>query len=303
MGKRSTSAPDPLSARPRGGSRVGGLRAFGWRAVVLAVAAVIGGCSVQAAEPPKGPVAAGDQGDSVEADPSALPAVLESLHPSAAQRAELLALRDELEDRLEPLADAGRELALGVASAARRCNADMPVLESATTWAVRAGDQARPTLLDAIDRLHAILTPAQRKALADRLLGREQESQSTEPTDEGARAFGDTMDLSVGQMFRLLTRALALRSALEERIAPWREKARSALAAFPDDHFVIREHAIAEVPAVAIGTRFLRDALGTIFPILEPEQCVALAGLIEQAVEEEERRARRRDSAGGVRPD
>ena len=277
----------------RASDRVLSLRSMGspWqtslRPFVLGTALAFGtGCGASTGPPATtAPVATQATAEPSAAAPAELPAILEALGPSSAQRVELLALRDRLTPELESLQDAGLELALTVAKAARRCDGNLVALEGAASWAVAAGEQARGTVLDAIDELHRILSPAQRKALADRLLGKEKESKTESSTDSGARSLGDALDLSVGQMLTILVRAQALASALEERIEPWRPRLKKTLEAFADEHFAIREHEIAEVPVVALATDFLRDALRTLLPILEREQCEALAGLIQEAVD------------------
>jgi len=262
-----------------------------WIAVAGAVAlAFVAGCSGAAGPPAK--AASGEQAQAVATaqapaeDPSALPEALEALQPSEHQRAQLLALRDDLTERVEPAADAGREFALAVAQAARRCDPRILALETAASWAVVQGEQARGAVLDGIDRLHHILTPEQRQALVDRLLGDEQQSRSQKPTEAGAKSLGDELGLSLGQMLKLVERALALRSDIEDRIEPWREKLRAALVAFPKDDFSARSFAASEMPVVALVTRFVRDGLRSMLPILDSEQCKALGEFIQKAVEE-----------------
>jgi hypothetical protein len=220
-------------------------------------------------------------------DPSELPGILEELHPTAKQRRELLALRAEIEPRLEPMADAGRDFALAGAKAASQCNPNSMALADAASWAVETGEQVRGDVLDGIDKLHRILTREQREALVARLLGDAKETKPKEDTDDGARSLGDALHLSIGQVFTLLERAGALRSAIEDKIDPWLGRAKKALLAFPDDDFAIRKYDIAEVPAVELAARFVRDAFRSMLPILDREQCKALGGFIKEAVEEQ----------------
>jgi hypothetical protein len=241
---------------------------------VFVVLALVGasGCGAATAPPVAAPTAAVADARATATAPARegrieLPALLESLRPTPAQRRALLAL-------------AG-------AQAATRCDANAMALTDAAEFAVIAGEQVRGDVLDGIDRLHAILTAEQRKALVARLLGDAQQTDDRRSTDDGARSLGDALHLSLGQMFTLLTRAGALRSAIEERIEPWRVKAKNALLAFPNDDFAIRNYGIAEVPAVELATRFVRDAFRTMLPILDREQCKALGGFIREAVEKQ----------------
>jgi hypothetical protein len=189
-----------------------------------------------------------------------------------------------MKSRLEPVGDAAGEYGLALAKVARQCDSDGRALEDAASWVVVVGEDLRGSVLDAIDRVHRILTPAQRSAVAKRILSRQQERDSEQNTDEGARSIGGELDLSVGQLMSLLVRAQLLRSALEERLEPWKVKYKRALRAFPDADFAIRDHPIAQVPAAAIATRAVRDGVRMLLPILEPEQCVILADFIEEAV-------------------
>ena len=213
-----------------------------------------------------------------------LPAALEELRPGAEQREALLALASELAARVAPLVDAGRDFGHAVALAAARCKGDSMGLDSEASFAVTMGEQTREGVLDAIDRLHRILTHRQRKALASRLLGDEKASREKKRGDARARDLGDELDLSIGQMLRLLVRAGALRDAFEERIEPWRDRLREALEAFPSDDFAIRDQPIAKAPVVAVATQLVRDAMRVLLPVLEPEQCKVLGSFIDDMI-------------------
>ena len=220
-------------------------------------------------------------------DGSELPGILEDLHPTPKQRGELLALRAEIEPRLEPMADAGRDFALAGAQAALHCDPNSMALADAASWAIETGEQVRGDVLDGIDKLHRILTSEQRKALVARLLGDAKETKPKEDTDDGARSLGDALHLSIGQVFTLLARAGALRSAIEDKIDPWVGRAKKALRDFPDESFAIRNYDIAEVPAVELAAHFVRDAFRSMLPILDRDQCTALGGFIKEAVEKQ----------------
>jgi Spy/CpxP family protein refolding chaperone len=220
-------------------------------------------------------------------DASRLPTMLEALQLSAAQRRQLLALRDELKPRLEPMLDAGLDFARAGAKAATACNPNSMALADSASWAVDTGEQVRGDVLDGIDKLHHILTRQQRKALVDRLLGNAQQANPKGETDDGARSLGDSLNLSLSQIVTMVARANALRGAIEDRIEPWVGKAKNALLGFPEDNFAIRKYAIAEIPAVELATRFVRDAFRTMLPILDREQCKALGGFISDAIEKQ----------------
>lgn len=258
--------------------------------LVLAAASSCSATRPQIITSPDQPPALQQEANASDGRP--VPRVLRGLGLSAGQRGELRRLREKLKPRLAPMGDAAEEYALALAKVARQCDPDGKALEDAGSWAVVVGQDVRGAALDAIDGVHAILTPAQREALSRRLLGKEEQRDDEERTDEDARSLGGKLDLSVGQLMSLLVRAQLLRSALEERTDPWRVQYRRALRAFPAEDFSIRDQAIAEVPAVAIATRFVRDAVRMLLPILEPDQCVALADLIEDEVRKSRERQR-----------
>lgn len=253
---------------------------FAW---LVLTAALVSGCAPRVAHEATGAELAANAA-AADDDPTRLPASLEELELDAGQRRQLLALRESLKDRLEPVKDAGRDLTLAIATTARRCDGNTMALDDAISWAVRVGDGERDAILDAIDELHRILTPAQRRALVKHLLFREEESRREDGTEDGARSLGDVLDLSFSQLLTVLSRGAALKDELEDRLNPWRDKLKVALEAFLEDEFAIRDHAIARVPAFALATRFVRDAVRTLLPILEPEQCQALAAFIEEEV-------------------
>ncbi len=254
-------------------------RTLRWTALVLALVAA-SGCSA-GTPPPEAPSPVVAE----KKDRHRLPATLEALELDPSQRQQILALREQLRQRLWPMEDAATELALALARTARRCDGDVRALEDAGSWVVRTGEQMRGVVLDAIDELHRILRPTQRKALARQLLDAEERSKTEDRSGASTRSVDDVLDLSLGQMFAVLLRAQALRRANEQRLAPWRPRLKNAITAFADDDFAVRDHDIAEVPAVAMAVELLQEAAATLLPILEPEQCQALGDLIEQAVE------------------
>lgn len=213
-----------------------------------------------------------------------LPSSLASLELDDHQRAQAVEMLDELKRDVEPLRTATRDLALAFARSARRCKRDSPFIEMEASFAVTVGEQTRGSVLEAINRLHAILTPAQRKALVQRLLGeddsRDEEKESRD--DDRARDIGSDLDLSIGQMMIMLVRVRAVQSAIDERIEPWREHYRDALIAFEGSVFDVREQAIAKAPIVEIATDLARDAFRVLIPVLEPPQCEVLATMIKE---------------------
>jgi Spy/CpxP family protein refolding chaperone len=265
-----------------------GRMALGLLLLATSVAAGCAGGPGQIATPDESPQATSQ---ALPADDGEeLPEALQDLELSPSQRERVVALSIKLQTRLTPLMEAGRELMLVTAKAVSRCDADSLGLDAASSWTVTSGEQVRGAVLDAIDELHAILTPAQRKILSERLLDRSENARTQRNQQRGARGgaskLSAAVDLSVGQILVVLTRALALRSSFEERMDPWRREVDRALRAFPEDDFSIRDHEFAQVPAVALLTTFVREALRTLLPVLEPEQCKALGAAIVEAARE-----------------
>jgi hypothetical protein len=191
-----------------------------------------------------------------------------------------------LEDDLEPAQTATADFARALARAARRCRQDSPFIAMEASHTITVGEQTRGKVLDAINRLHAVLTPAQRRTFARRLLGDEQDAEQSRDDRDASRtrSIGGDLDLSVGQMLSILLRVRKLRDDFEDKAAPWRDRYVRAVRAFEKSDFDVRDHAIAEVPLVAIMTEFARDAFRVLIPLLKPEQCEALARIIEEKV-------------------
>ena len=204
-----------------------------------------------------------------------LPAALDMLELDAVQRPQVVALMAKSRTTIEPLVDAGREMLRSVAGAVRRCKGTSPFVEMDASSAIAEGDHLRGRLLDAINQLHAILTPAQRKALANHLL--EAKARDPQRDEDRARSLGDELDLSVGQMVTALLAMRQLERQLKPELKRWRKRYRDALKAFARDDFNARKQAIAELPAIALATRTMRHALRMLVPMLKPQQCAAAA--------------------------
>lgn len=220
------------------------------------------------------------------AEPRELPSLLEELDLGTSQRDQILSLFDEVKRDLTPLVDSGREFGRALSVAARQCKGDSPFIEMQASSTAAVGEQIREPVLDAIQRLHGILTPAQRRALSRRLLGADQPDERERKNDTRTRSLGIDLDLSVGQMLSMLLRVQALRESFQERAEPWRLRYRSALRAFARDDFDVRRHPIAEAPLVALATTFVRDALRVLMPVLEPAQCETLGRFIADKVDD-----------------
>jgi hypothetical protein len=258
-----------------------------WLASMGMICALALGCAVPKTTTSTTPAAPAATAAAAEED-KPLPPMLEALKLSAAQRREILALREQLKRDLEPIIDAGRDFASAVAVAARTCKPDSPFIPMEAEYTVRVGEQVRGRLLDAVDKFHRILTPAQRQELSKSLLAAadRSEDERDDRDDSRTRSIGDELDLSVSQTVALLVRVQALRSSFEEKVAPWRDHYDSAIVAFARDDFEARKQPIAEAPVVELATGIVRDGLRVLIPVLEPKQCDALGRFISDKIEE-----------------
>lgn len=267
---------------------------------LIATTAALSGCagnggSSMVAEAPDDAVEAVDEpGMDAEAQgDKPLPPQIEELGLSDAQRADILALRDDLERDIAPLVDSGRDLLDAVTVAVRRCRGDSPMMKMRASNLIATGEQVRPRAIDAVNRFHRILTPEQRLAVSQRLLDREERSRERSGDDTRTRSVGEGLGLSLGQIVQMLIRLQTVRASVEEEIEPWRERYRDALEAFAEDDFDMRKHPIAEAPALEIVVRAGGDALRLLVPLLEPEQCVSIADMMEERMKERRRQTPR----------
>jgi Spy/CpxP family protein refolding chaperone len=247
--------------------------------VTLLALAPLAGCSTMAGSPPP-------EVPDGEEKKDRLPDQLEELRLSAEQRAQIRALLDQLKLDLEPVTEASKHLGRAIAVAARECKGASPFVDAEASATVAAGEQARPAVLASIQRLHRILTPAQRKTLSRRLLDDESSRKKDRSERDRSRAesLGGDLDLSVGQMFELLMMAQLLRSDFEDQTEPWRARYRKAVKAFAHDDFDIHEQRVAEAPLAKLGTDLVKDALKLLIPVLEPPQCKELGRMIDDAL-------------------
>jgi Spy/CpxP family protein refolding chaperone len=278
------------------------LRAHALALTLVTAGVPLVGCSTSASQVIVTPATA--QGERwterADDDDERLPRALEALDLSDEQQRQVRALGEQLKRQLEPMRDAGFRYGHAVATTVRRCKGKSMVLDDAASWLVVVGEQSRGPLLDAIDRLHAILTPAQRRLLVQRLQRKaeerdaERDAERERAADRGTRSLGDEVDLSFGQTLRLLAQARALQANAEERLDPWRSRLERAVKAFGNDDFRARDHAVAEAPLVREVTVLVAKAARTMLPILEQEQCKVLGERLEQKVSEAEAEAEAR---------
>ncbi|MFT3763965.1 MAG: Spy/CpxP family protein refolding chaperone [Minicystis sp.] len=248
---------------------------------------LVTGCAASSSPPPPSPSQPAAAPAPKESAASELPPVLRDLDLTPAQEAEILKIRADLQRDLEPLMRAAGDLGRSVAGAARQCKGDTPFVEADAARLVRMGEEVRGDVLDAVQRFHRLLTPAQRRKLSDRLLEADDWAKRERRNESRSRSLAPALDLSMMQTMAMLVKARVLWSTFADRAEPWRLHYETAIAHFARDDFDARHEAVAEVPIVALSTEFLRTGLRFLIPILEPQQCEALGRLIDEKLDEQ----------------
>jgi hypothetical protein len=206
---------------------------------------------------------------------------------------------EETKRSVRPVKGAAEGLADAMISNLKRCRNDSTSMNMRADRVVSTAELAREPILDAINELHATLTPTQRRRLVDHLLDEERSSTRRERKDDGedrAQSVGVDFDLSWGQIGAILIRLRKLQSVYEDRAAPWIARYREALRAFAEPDFDIRRQAIAEIPIVRLAVDAVTDGFRVLVPLLEPDQCRAIGNHLAKELAEAKERARRNDS-------
>lgn len=252
----------------------------------------LGGCAATpppASAPPPSPSAA--PASAGANDPNELPPALRDLDITPAQQAEIARIRVDLTRNAEPLVSAASEMGRSVAGAARQCKGDTPFVEADAARVIRAGEELRGDVLDAVQKLHKVLTPAQRQKLSTRLLEGDEWAKRERRNESRTKTLGPALDLSFSQTMQMLVKARVLWTTFADKAEPWRAHYKAAVANFARDDFDARREPVAEAPAVALTTEFVRTGMKFLIPILEKPQCEALANLIDQKLDEQAARA------------
>jgi hypothetical protein len=235
----------------------------------ILVAIALAGCA------PKGPPVA-----PVYAEAEDGPRFAPWLKLTPEQRPKVAGIVEEVKGAVEPVGLAAEGLAEGLVSTLRRCRNDSTLLSLRADAVVSAGELARSRILRAVNELHAILTPEQRRRLVHHLLDEERASSQDdrqETTDDRTESIGADVDLSWGQIGSILIRVRKLQSVYEDKAEPWLAHYRHAVRAFAKPAFDIRKHEIAEAPVFRMLADLVTDAFRLIVPLLEPEQCKMLS--------------------------
>ena len=228
---------------------------------------------------------------------AALPPSLRDLDLSPAQVDAVLRIYADLESTAEPFVGAANELGRSVAGAARQCKGDTPFIHMDAARVIREGEAMRGPVLDAIQRVHRLLTPAQRKRLSDRLVEGDDWAKRERRNPSRTRDLGPVLDLSTMQLMSMLVKAGVLWSNYADRAEPWRVHYRVGIIHFARDDFDARGEPAASAPLVPLTLEFLQAGVRQLAPLLEPKQCEALGHLIEEKLDDQIARTAERIAA------
>jgi Spy/CpxP family protein refolding chaperone len=250
------------------------------------------------ATPPPPPPALGTPptSDKVELPPS-----LQGLDLTPAQQEEIFRIGAELEREGATVVSAAMDFGHSVAGAARQCKGETPFVEADAARVVRVSEEMREPVVTAVQRLHRLLTPEQRKKLSVRLLEGNDAARRERRNESRTRSLGPQLDLTTMQMVTMLVKARALWGQYADRAEPWRLHYETAAEHFARADFDAHSEPLARVPIVAFTMDFVRTGLRFLIPILEPQQCEALGRVIDDTLDKQAERAALRARAAEAR--
>jgi Spy/CpxP family protein refolding chaperone len=214
-----------------------------------------------------------------------LPEYLMRLGVTVEQRAQLDAIRDRLLAKLQ-MADAQRlNFEDAVIDAIASCDPAFARLHIEGRRMVRAGNDAKPAVLAAINELHAMLTPDQRRKLVEPIISRNVERRGNDGTD-GFREVGAELDLSISQILRILKRyrtQMSMTSSDRDELRDmFDEGAKSFLSADFDAH----QQGLGKEPIVEHVVRLVLDLGTVVLPVLEKRQCANVSAVARKMLDE-----------------
>jgi Spy/CpxP family protein refolding chaperone len=219
---------------------------------------------------------------------------LKDLDLSADQRAAVDKVKTDLAAKMDPARAAGKDLANVLADGVAAGSIDRAKVTPAIDHLVALVQDQQDASLDALNQLHAILTPAQRTSLSDGLLahfGKWKEAQGRDDQDDGrnhsghlvaiARELGITPDQAkqIKTSFHDLMKA----SPLEPEPPHVQEHLQLLAAAFKTDAFdakTLKSGPSASASMVRWGTTRRERFLEAAVPVLTADQRTRLAQII-----------------------
>jgi Spy/CpxP family protein refolding chaperone len=123
---------------------------------------------------------------------------LKDLDLTAEQRTAIDKIKTDLEAKMEPAKAAGKDVATALADGVAAGKVDRKKVEAAIGKMATQIDATQPASLDALNQLHAALTPEQRTALSDALVAhyaKWREAQGHDEADDGKFRSGHMLAL------------------------------------------------------------------------------------------------------------
>lgn len=238
------------------------------------------------------------QGEVEPGSEEGLPAYLARLGITEAQRTELDAIGDRLVERVRPADRQRLAFQSAIVGAIEACDSDYARLRIEGRRMIEAGSDAKPVVLDAINELHALLTPEQRRLLVEPMLERS-EQRRERSDDEGFAALGKKLDLGIGQVLRMAKRARNRMTLSRSDRDELRDLLDDAGEQFMEPDFDAHRTELAQQPLVEHTVQFIYDLAAVVLPVLEDEQCHVAADFARERLVEDEKKPR--SDGSGVR--
>jgi Spy/CpxP family protein refolding chaperone len=208
---------------------------------------------------------------------------LDTLEPDDTKKAELLKIQNDLKAELAPARDADKELLLTIATGVASGNLDTLKVDAGVEKVAAASQAAQQASLATLNKLHAVLSPEERQALADKVqahweVWRDVNGEQQQPGR--LTILAERLSLTPEQLTKITA---ALRTAMATPPAAFDTKPGEAhiqafCAAFPAETFDAKTLAAnANGHMSGQGARRMALFYKTITPLLTPEQRAKLA--------------------------
>jgi Spy/CpxP family protein refolding chaperone len=214
---------------------------------------------------------------------------LDTLGVSPEQRATVETIRTDLHARMEPARAAEQNLMATLADGLAAANFDAAKVNAAVTQVTAAGAALHDASADALNALHAVLTPPQRAALVEKVeshwaVWQRANAEETGPANpDGGRLamLATELDLTADQVDKIRA-AVGERMKAVTRLDP--QEVATHLRAFGDafrsekfDARVLTTANAANAHLVGWGAAHLAYFVETVSPVLTPDQRVKFA--------------------------
>jgi Spy/CpxP family protein refolding chaperone len=207
---------------------------------------------------------------------------VDALRLTPAQQQATAALRQKLRDQLGDAAQARDELTAAVLASLEKGSVDHARVDPVIRAFVTAAERAKPSVLAALDELHAILTPEQRAALVGALDTRR---------DEGSEEGKGRVKKVIKALGLSFSQGIDIAKALKERLSGERDAAErlkaqlhAAAEAFRGDSFEAAKLEIATGPVVEHWVNVAVSVFEAIVPVLDAAQRATLVAMARASI-------------------